>query len=102
MRECSVTYRQACALYDSMCRAFEDGVVEGSQIRIGRVGTLQPVWRPARAHHMHFVREKGGVVKTGIHRTYHLDGRYHFKFKLYRQFLNTKSLRWIVCREQDT
>lgn len=78
-----------------MCRSFEDGVVNGAKIRIGRVGALLPVWQPPREHHMHFVRKKGGEIQTGIHRTYRMDGRYRFKFELYRQFLNTKHLRWV-------
>lgn len=96
MSESGLSYAQACRVYETMCRAFEDGVVTGSKIRIGKLGAIVPIWKPGRDHHMHFRVAKGRKVETGIHRTYHIDGRYTFKFNLYRQFVNTHQLRWFL------
>jgi hypothetical protein len=94
MRECGVTYAQACQIYETMCRCVEDGVVSGSKIRLGRVGVIVPVWRQGRDIHMHFKVEKGRTVKRGIHRTYNMDGRFVFKFELYQKFIETHQLKW--------
>ena len=95
MRDCGVTYSQACRIYESMVSVFEDGVVSGSKIRVGRVGALIPVWRKPREVTMHFRVEKGGRVKK-TRRTYTLDGRFVFKFNLYRRFVDTHNLRWFL------
>lgn len=96
MSDCGVSYAQACKIYDSMCRTFEDGVVAGSKIAIGRVGAINPVWQPPRTYHMHFERKPGRKVAKGIHRTYSMDGRYTFKFNLYRRFSQTRQLKWLA------
>lgn len=94
MSESGFSYAEACRAYEAMCRTFEDGIVTGSKIRIGKVGAIVPVWKPGRAINMHFKRVKGDVVETGVHRTYYMDGRYTFKFNLYDQFVATHSLKW--------
>lgn len=94
MRDCGMTYVQACRAYEAMCGCFEDGIVGGSKVRIGRVGVVVPIWRPGRDVHMHFKVEKGRKVKTGIHRTYNMDGRFVFKFSLFRRFVETHALKW--------
>jgi len=96
MGESNLTYAQACSVYETMCRIVEDGVVTGSKIRLGKVGAIVPVWKPGRDHHMHFRVGKGKKIETGIHRTYHIDGRYTFKFNLYKQFMNSHQLRWFL------
>lgn len=94
MRECGVTYAQACSVYDCMCRCMADGIVNGCKISFGRVGSIKPVWQPARDVNMHFTKVKGGKVVRGVHRTYNLDGRYKFSFRLYKRFIDTHRLRW--------
>jgi hypothetical protein len=96
MRECGLTYAQACSAYDCLCRCVADGIVYGSKISLGRVGAIKPVWQPARDVNMHFTKVKGGKVVRGVHRTYNLDGRYKFTFKLYRRFIDTPRLRWFL------
>ena len=93
MRDGGLTYAEACRMYDCMCDVIEDGIVSGSKIRIGRVGALTPVWRPAREIRMHFRMDKGKKIRPAK-RTYVMDGRYVYKFRLYRQFVNTHALRW--------
>ena len=95
MSDCGVSYAQACRIYDSMCRTFEEGIVAGSKIGIGRVGAVTPVWQPPRTYHMHF-EVKPGQIKRGIHRTYSMDGRFTFKFNLYRRFSQTRQLKWLA------
>jgi hypothetical protein len=94
MRECGVSYAKACRIYEAMCHCFEDGIVGGSKVRVGRVGALVPVWQPGRDVHMHFRVLKGRKVERGIHRTYNMDGRFVFKFRLYEQFIQTHHLKW--------
>lgn len=96
MSDCGVSYAQACKIYDSMCRTIEDGVVAGSKISIGRVGAISPVWQPPRTYHMHFERKSGRRVAKGIHRTYSMDGRFMFKFHLFRRFSQTRQLKWFA------
>lgn len=96
MADCGVSYAQACRIYESMCRTFEDGVVAGSKIAIGRVGAINPVWQPPRTYQMHFERKSGHEVKRGVHRTYSMDGRFTFKFNLYRRFSRTRQLKWFA------
>jgi hypothetical protein len=96
MNDCGLSYSKACKIYESMCRTFEEGVVAGSKIGIGRVGAITPVWQPPRTFHMHFEVKPGQTIKRGIHRTYSMDGRYTFKFNLYRHFSQTRQLKWLA------
>jgi hypothetical protein len=95
MREGGLTYSQACRIYDVMCRTFEEAIVTGTKITVGRVGAIVPFWRPPREFQMHF-RKKGKKIERGIHRTYYMDGRFDFKFRLYRRFLETRRLQWLI------
>jgi hypothetical protein len=94
MRECGLSYAQAGTVYEAMCRVFEDGIVSGSKISIGRVGCLAPVWLPSREIHMHFKVGKGRKIDRNVHRTYNMDGRFTFKFRLYQQFMARHQLKW--------
>lgn len=96
MRDCGVTYAKAVRIYESMCHTLEDGVVNGSKIRMGRVACVTPVWQPPRDIHMHFRRVKGGRVERGVHRTYSLDGRFTYKFVIYKKFLRSHNLKWFL------
>lgn len=96
MRECGVTYAQAVKIYECLCHTIEDAVVSGSKIRFGRVASVVPVWRRSRDVHMHFRKTKGGKVERGIHRTYNMDGRFTYKFVLYKKFLKSHSLKWFL------
>ena len=94
MSENDLSYAQACHVYETMCRMFEDGIVTGSKIRLGKVGAIVPVWKPGREINMHFKVGKNRNIQKGIHRTFYVDGRYTFKFNLYEQFVRTHSLKW--------
>ena len=96
MREGGLTYSQACRVYDIMTATFADAVVTGNKATIGHVGAIVPFWRAPRDIQMYFRRRKGQQVETGIHRTYYMDGRFEFKFKLYRRFMETHQLKWLV------
>ena len=95
MNDGGLTYSQACRVYEVMCSAFADAIVSGSRITIGRVGSIVPCWRPPRDVQMHF-RRSGNTIEKGVHRTYYMDGRYDFKFKLYRKFMQARQLKWLV------
>jgi hypothetical protein len=96
MSDCGISFSQASKVYNSMCRTFEEGVMAGSKIGIGRVGAITPVWQSPRTCHMHFEVKPGQKVNRGIHRTYNMDGRYTFRFNLYRHFSQTRQLKWLA------
>jgi len=96
MKEGGLTYSQSIRMFDVMCNVFEEGIVTGNKIRIGRVGALIPSWRPPRDIHMHFRIRKGRMMEQGIHRTYYADGRYEFRFKLFKRFMDTRQLHWFI------
>lgn len=93
MQECGVTYDVACELYRSMVSTFEEGVADGNKITIGRLGALVPRWQDARTVTMGFRRtpEKGVVRQR---QAYTLDPRIRYRFKIYREWLNTRHLNW--------
>ena len=95
MAECGLTYHQACAAHAAMCHAFEEAVISGSKITIGRVGSITPRWRPPREIQMHF-RRQGKWIERGMTRSYFLDGRFDYRFQLYRQFMATRRLKWML------
>ena len=94
MKEGGLTYSQSGRLYEIMCSTFEEAIVTGTKVTVGRVGAIVPRWRPPRDVAMHF-RKRGKTIETGIHRTFYMDGRYDFKFKLYRRFMQTRQLKWL-------
>lgn len=93
MSSCGLSYAKASEVYESMVELFMDGVVNGSKVRFGRLGTLLPVWHNPKTIHQNCRRIKGGEYET-TGRVYHMDGRYVFKFRLYRRFVATHSLKW--------
>lgn len=95
MRQCGMTYSQACRAYEAMCDTFEHGVVTASKVCIGRVGAIQPIYQPPREFTMHFKVGKGRRI-VRCKRQYSMGGRYVFKFELYRNFVDTHSLRWFA------
>jgi hypothetical protein len=96
MKSGGLTYSQARRLYTVMCSVFQDGIVTGSRITIGQVGALVPVWKPPREYNMHFRVKKGRKIERGVHRTFFADGRYAFKFRLYRAFIDSNQLQWLI------
>lgn len=90
-----LTYSQACRLYVTMCAVFEEAIITGNKVTIGRVGAIVPYWKPPRDYQMHFCR-RGGKVEKGVHRTFFVDGRYDFKFRLYRRFMESRQLKWLI------
>jgi len=95
MREGGLTYSKACRMYEVMCLTFEDAIITGSKITVGRVGAIVPYWRPPRDVQMHF-RKQGRNIEKGVHRTFFMDGRFDFKFRLYRRFMETRQLKWLI------
>lgn len=101
MRQCGLTYGDACRVYRCMVGLFEDGVINGSRICVGHVGALRPVWKRPREVTMPFkVTRDRQLVRT--RRTYTLGGRYTFKFVLYDAFVQKHSLRWFVDTDTDS
>lgn len=95
MRQCGMTYSEACRAYRCMVSIFEDGVVSGSRICVGHVGALKPVWKKPREVTMPFKVVRGRKLEK-TRRVYALGGRYSFKFVLYANFIQTRSLRWFA------
>ena len=95
MRDGGLTYSQACRLYEVMCLSFEEAIITGSKIKLGRVGAIVPRWKQPRDYQMHF-RKNGKRIERGVHRTFFVDGRYEFKFRLYRKFMETRQLKWLT------
>ena len=87
-----MTYAQAVAAYAAMVNTFDDGIVNARKIVIGRVGAVIPVWHSPRDVRMGFKRGQDGVKRAT--KVFHMDGRYKFKFRLFRRFIETRNLRW--------
>ena len=87
-----MTYALASSAFDSVMQTVEDGICAGSKIQLGKIGAIVPVRLDPRPVQMHFKRQ-GGVV---IHqeRTYFLGSRIKFKFRLFKAFLQSKTLSW--------
>jgi nucleoid DNA-binding protein len=93
MRDCGVSYVQACRIFDTMVSVVEDGVCAGAKIKLGKVGMIHPVRRPAREVSMNFKIGKGREVLKAQH-VINLGPRICYKFRLFRQFMATRSLNW--------
>lgn len=98
-RELSVSLEVAEKLYDSMVHVFEDAVVTGSKVKIGHVGVIVPKRRPPREIRMGFEVAKGHRIKK-VTRIYNLDSRLDFRFRIYRAFINSRSLQWFDSHEE--
>lgn len=96
MRDCGLTYSQANQIFETMREVFKDAIVTGNRVTIGGVGALVPVWKPARECNMHFRVKKGRKIEKGVHRTYIMDGRYEFKFRLFQSFIESNQLQWLL------
>jgi hypothetical protein len=93
MQECGVTYDTACQIYRTMISTFEDGIADGAKVTIGRLGALVPQWQEPRQVVMGFRRTPNkGVVKQK--QTFNLDSRIRYRFKIYREWMNTRPLHW--------
>lgn len=92
MQECGLTYDVANQAYRTMVSTFEEGVAGGHKITIGRLGALIPQWQDTREVTMGFRRGTNGVVKQK--QTFILDPRIRYKFKIYREWINTRHLDW--------
>lgn len=93
MRDTGMTFVEASRAYECMCRIIADGVVSGARISVGSVGAITPVWRKPREITKHFDRTKGNRIVPS-RRTYVLDGRYVYKFRIFGRFMETHSLNW--------
>jgi hypothetical protein len=92
MQDCGVTYDVAVLIYRAMVSTFEEGVSNGQKVTIGRLGALVPNWQAARAVTMGFRRTPKGVVRQ--RQTDILDSRLRYRFKIYREWMNTRHLNW--------
>lgn len=97
-RELGVSLPQADKFYDVMVRVFEDAIVRGAKIKVGHVGIIIPVRRPPREIRMGFSVGKGKKVKKTT-RIYNIDSRLDFKFRVYRKFIDSRSLHWFDPEE---
>lgn len=99
MRDCGLTYVESCRAYDCFISVFEDAVLSGHRINVGRVGAITPIWQSARTYNMGFKRQKptadnpAGVVlqKSEIN----MGARIRYKFRLHRAFVRQNQLRWM-------
>lgn len=87
-----LTYAQASSAFDAVMKTLEDGICAGAKIQLGKIGAIVPVKLEPRPVQMHFKREKGTVVPQ--ERTYFLGSRIKFKFRLFKAFLQSKTLTW--------
>ena len=92
MKDCGLNYDQACRVYSCMVSVVADAVVSQTKIGIGQVGAIFPIKRPPRAITMGFRRMKGGEIER-TRRTYHLDERISWQFKLFEEFEKKHNLR---------
>lgn len=89
MRDCGLTYAQACRAYDSMVGVVEDGITNGFKIGFGKVGALVPHRRPPRAVSMNCEKSPAGT-----RRVIELGPRIVYRFTLYKKFVETHPLKW--------
>ena len=87
-----LTYAQASAAFDAVIQTLEDGICAGSKIQLGKIGAIVPVRLDPRPVQMHFRRQGNTVVHQ--ERTYFLGSRIKFKFRLFKAFLQSRTLSW--------
>ena len=86
------SFTQACRAFDCMTGVIADGVVTGSQMRLGKVGALLPVRTGSRECHMGFRRTKDGVEQ--VKRVFAIGPRLRYRFKVFDKFLEKNKLDW--------
>jgi nucleoid DNA-binding protein len=96
MHDGNLNYSDACRIYDIMCQTVSDAITSGNKVTFGRVGALKPTWRAPREVRMHFRVKPGKTIEKGVHRTFYMDGRLDYRFKLYKQFVSTHKLNWFA------
>lgn len=87
-----LTYLQAIKAYDAMTFTFENAVINGDKISIGRVCCLDPETKEPREVHMGFVRDGDKIKK--ISRTYYVGRRVKYKVKIHKKFKQTHEIGW--------
>lgn len=87
-----LSYSQSGDAYDAMISMFEDAILQGRRINIGKIGALVPVRMEPKVVHMGFKNEGGKVKK--VKREYVLGRRIKFKFNLHRAFVKQRQLSW--------
>lgn len=85
-------YPEACTAYDALISVFEDAIIQGNKINVGKVGSIVPVRLDPKVVHMGFKNE-GGTIKR-VKREYILGHRIRFKFNLHRAFVKKHALNW--------
>lgn len=87
-----LTYVQATSAYEAMCATVESGITQGHRVNIGRIGRLEPTVHSPRVVKMGFSRVKNKVEH--VRRTYYIDRRVTYRFKMFHKFLETRRLKW--------
>jgi nucleoid DNA-binding protein len=94
VRDQNLTYVQASAAWDSFIKTIDDGICAGCKIQFGKVGTIVPVRYDPRIVQMGCRRVKSGEPAESASRTYFLGSRIKFKFRLFKGFLNSRTMDW--------
>lgn len=80
-----IRYEDAAKVYEGMVSLFEDAIVTGQKISVGRVLSIKPVKRKARPVNMGF---------RGTKKTIYLSDRLSFKVSIFREFMRSHELNW--------
>ncbi len=78
-----MTYEAAINAFDAMVQTFENAVVNGQNVRIGKMCCLSAVKKPPRQ------------VKSGFNgRTTFLGTRIVYKMRIFRGWMDSRRLNW--------
>ena len=78
------SYEEARRAYSALVSVFENCIVRGERVSLGRIGALVPTVKPPRVVKMGFKRTKEGVEK--VKREFIYGETVRWKFKIYRTF----------------
>ena len=78
------SYEEARRAYAVLLSVFENSIISGDKVTLGRIGALVPTKRPPRIVKMGFKRTKEGVEKVG--REFLYGETIRWKFRIYRRF----------------
>lgn len=95
MRQCNMSFTDACRAFDCMCEVMKDGVVNGAKIRMGKLGVLHPSWSASKEVHMGVRVVKGRRYVRKKH-VYFLSKRLNYRLRIFRKFLETHELNWFA------
>ena len=93
MHQCDMSFSDACRAFECMCDTMKDGVVNGSHIRLGKLGVLRPVWHAPKEVHLGVRQIKGRKYVKQKH-VYFLGKRISYDLRIYRKFIDNHQLHW--------